>query len=72
MDNSIVIWYLVVAAVLVASIIYFLKYILTHRSGVRHHHTHHFPVIGLSKESEMLYVPGDRDPMRREEDLNDW
>lgn len=72
MENSIVIWYLVVASVLVASIIYFLRYILSHRSSTGHHHAHRIPVIGLSKESEMLYVPGDRNPMRGEEDLNDW
>lgn len=48
-------WYITVGIVLLAFFLKFIRYLLSHKGS---HACHH--MIGLSRERDIFYVPGDR------------
>lgn len=48
-------WYITVGIVLLTFLVNFIHYLLSHKKN--HHHK---PLIGISRERELFYIPGDR------------
>ena len=57
MNNPMLIWYAIVAILL---LLFLLQFILYLRHHSRHNGHHHKAIFGCGKEREMFYIPGDR------------
>lgn len=48
-------WYITVGIVLLTFLVNFIHYLVSHKRSRKHHH-----LIGLSRERDIFYIPGDK------------
>lgn len=48
-------WYITVGIVLLTFLVNFIHYLLSHKRSHKHNH-----LIGLSRERDIFYIPGDK------------
>lgn len=56
MTHPMYFWYITVGIVLLVFLMNFIHYMLSHKSG----HTNHHHLLGLSRDRDIFYVPGDK------------
>lgn len=69
-SNPMVVWYAVVAALLMACLIYSFR-LAHHHNHHRHMRPHHVHAVDMGKERDMFYIPGDQRYDDRDADFDE-